>query len=199
MIDDGFDIPLPLPLGDNYKHGQFARYGDDAFLPIRFSWQPKEDPKLSKERGRKIYTPALWLQIEIPSESGLRPLSVTERWATDEDKMRFRQSYEHFLRFNSSKPSVGTPLKMWPILDNVEVANLRALGLETVEQLAECNADSDIELMQFKIKAQAFLDLAAGRINVEDMKLEIEDQKAIIKDLSEQVKVLASEIEILRK
>lgn len=107
-----------------------ARKGDNQ-LRARFYKHAELNSFRSKQEGRKIFEDFTY--IEILSPANLK--SIIQRRASDDDKMRFRPQYTRYLQ-GQEQLSIGTPINELPGLTTSQVMELRALRVETVEQLA---------------------------------------------------------------
>ena len=83
--------------------------------------------------------------------------------------------------------ALGTPLRMYPRLDVAQIASLEAIGIKTLEQLAEV-PDSQLHQMingrSFRDGAKAYLEAAAGGAPMDRM-------VAKIAELEEKLKIMA--------
>lgn len=103
----------------------------DHQLKAQFYKHAELDAFRTRESGRKIFTEFVYIRILMPANR----LTEIERRATDEDKLRFPQQYAAFLK-GAEQLSAGTPLKELPTITPVQVMELKALKVDTIEQLA---------------------------------------------------------------
>lgn len=131
----------------------------DATVP-RFHMEAVEDPIASSAAGRPIFMQQERVQIIQPGNPNSPVLLVN-----DEHRQRWA---EHYKRFRDGETSVvdGTPLEQWPFLRKVNVLELKAMGIHTVEQCAALSdqACQSIGLGGDAIRknAAAYLDDAAA-------------------------------------
>ena len=103
----------------------------DHQLKVQFYKHAEQDAFRSKEEGRKVFNEYVYIRILMPANR----LSEIERRATEEDKLRFPRQYAAFLA-GAEQLSSGTPLKELPTISPVQVMELKALKVDTIEQLA---------------------------------------------------------------
>lgn len=103
----------------------------DHQLKAQFYKHAEQNAFRSKAEGRKVYDEYVYIRILMPANR----LSEIERRATDDDKLRFPQQYAAFLK-GAEQLSSGTPLKELPTITPVQVMELKALKVDTIEQLA---------------------------------------------------------------
>ena len=129
----------------------------DGHLKVVFYKHAEQDAFQSREQGRKIFQEFVYVRILMPANR----LSEIERRATEEDKARFPRQYAAFLA-NADQLSVGTPLKELPTITPVQVMELNALKVDTIEQLANM-PDYTAQVLgtgglELKKRARVFLD-----------------------------------------
>jgi hypothetical protein len=133
-----------------------AAYRLDSQLHVQFYKHAELDAAASKAAGRKIFAEHVYVRIMAPANR----LNVIECRATDEYKLRFARQYAQFLQ-GVEQLSVGTPLSELPSLSAAQVLELKALKVDTVEQLANL-PDTTVQLlgvggMELKRRAAAFI------------------------------------------
>jgi len=92
-------------------------------------------------QGRKIFEEQVYIRILAPANR----LNVIERRATVEDRQRFSRQFQHFVKTGEILQN-GTPLDQLPSLGAAQVLELKALKVDTVEQLAGM-ADTTLQLL----------------------------------------------------
>ena len=130
----------------------------DTAIP-RFFRDKMQNNFRSEQEGRPVYDDVEKVEIIIP---GMTQSIAVER-VNEGHKMRWPQ---HYAAFQKGLEPVhdGTPLEEWPPLSPAQVANLKALQVHTVEQLANIT-DTAIQKIgmgarDLKAKAGAWLDQA---------------------------------------
>lgn len=144
----------------------------------------------SERAGRPIFVEKEFVEILIPGDN--RTVRVAE--VSDEHRARWPQHYEAFKK-GQEAPLNGTPLEAWPALNTAQVAELKALRVFTVEDLANMNesfySNVGMGTRDLAKKAKAFLELAAGTADVQRMEAELSRRDAEIADLKRQIAELA--------
>lgn len=129
------------------------------------------------------------------------------RKTTDDDRARFLERYESFLK-GEEKPPDGTPLGNCPFVTPADVAACKAERIFTAEQLAEV-PDERLRkalLVNLKYKCRDFLEARARTGYVGEMRDQIEALKAQVEalkerqvpDQSETIETLKAEIDQLK-
>lgn len=116
---------------------------------VRFYEKPKQNPAKSAEAGRPIFDGVEMVEVIVAGDKHFRPhfpaheVTVTYDSVTQtEDRRtwaeRYPDEYRAFKQQGFSAPS-GTPIEAWPILTRMQIAELKALDIFTVEQIADMN------------------------------------------------------------
>jgi hypothetical protein len=115
------------------QHGEYTRTdgGSASGVYPRFYMEAVEDPLASAQAGRPIFKEEERVEIIMPANQLLAPVHRV----TDVDRQRFPREYDAFRRGVELAPE-GTPLEEWPRLNRAHVAELKALGFRTVEEIA---------------------------------------------------------------
>lgn len=157
----------------------------------RFYIEAVQHSAKSEAAGRPIFEDREYVEIRIAGDNK----SVVVRKVSEEDKQRWPTAYAAF-KNGLEAPVEGTPLHHWPALSVSQVAELRALNINTVEALAALS-DTGISKIGFNgrvmvAKAKAFLDTAKGTADAQKMAAENEALRADIEMLKEQIKALGN-------
>lgn len=138
------------------SNGAYTRtnsFGSDgAKLFPRFKMVEIQDHVATASAGRPIFKQEERVEIIMPGNPYTRPV----RRVTDEDKQRWAQEYEAFIKGQNIALN-GTPLEEWPILNRAMIAELKALEIHTVEQLSEL---SDLAIQRVGMGGRALRDRA---------------------------------------
>ena len=137
-----------------------ARFAMDNKLYVVFSVQPIYNAFQSNEQGHPVYDEEEYIKIFVPGDTK----TTVECPVTDEFRMRFSKQYDNFKK-NLSQAISGMPLEAWTQMSVGRVAELKAMGVHTVEQLAGLDDGPAQKLMgahDLRRKAQAFLDASKG-------------------------------------
>lgn len=135
--------------------------------------------------GRPCFDSVCHLKIIIPGDKTLE----IDRKASQQDKMKYEREWESYLK-KQAAPVVGTPLEAWPVIDRSQVAELKAMNIFTVDQLAGLSDSLGVKIMGFqgwKQKAQHFLDAAKDSSMMEKQHEELAKRDAQIAELQAQM------------
>lgn len=164
------------------------RYALDKKLYVNFYTKAVMNTFKSAEEGRPIFDEKEYVRVIIPGDKN----SVLDTPVNAEYRARFQERYDKFKKGQEQAQS-GTPLEVWPQMTVGMVAELKAMHISTVEQLAELPDQLAQKIMgahMWRQKAQAFLDSAAGdKVNTK-MAAELEKRDAEITALKEQMTLL---------
>ena len=133
-IDPRFD---PLSTLDNTQ--TINRYAKDGKLFVTFHVKAVMNPLKSTEAGRAVFDQVDYIKIITPGSQ----LSIIDCPVTDGDyTRRFEAKYKAW-KSGQVQMMSGTPIDSFPYLLNkvAMIAELKAMGIHTVEQLADL-ADS---------------------------------------------------------
>lgn len=171
-----------------------SRFAMDHKLFVQFYIRPVMHAVKSAEAGRPIYDEKEYIKIIVPGDSK----TTVDCPVDDTFRQRFEKQYDKFKR-GVEQAVTGTPLEMWPQMTVGTVAELKSVGVHTVEQLAGL---SDANLQKFmgghmlRQKAQAFLDAASAEAGNSKMAMELEKRDAEITALKNQMQqILAAQVE----
>jgi len=164
------------------------RHALDSKLYVTFYVKAVKNNFKSDQENRPIYDEVDFVRIIIPGDTK----SIIDTKVTMEHRQRFADRYERFKK-NQAQAVSGTPLEVWPQMTVGQVAELKAMHIHTVEQLAELSDVLSQKIMgshALRQKAAAFLaassDTAASNklaVELEKRDSEIEMLKAQMADL----------------
>lgn len=134
----------------------------DHQLNVQFYKHAELNAFESRKQNRKIFDDHIYIRIMAPANR----LMMIERRASDEDKLRFSAQYSRFFK-GQTQLSSGTPLSELHTISAAQVMELKALNVETIEQLAGI-PDTTAQLMgvgglEIKRRAQRFMDLSTDK------------------------------------
>lgn len=116
----------------------WARIADDGAsqnsegLLVTFFTQPVQNRYKSQIEGRPVFDAVPFVRIRIAGSNS----TEVERKVKEEDKKRWPEAWAAYQRREQGVVG-GTPINQWPELNVVQVAELKALNIMTVEALAE--------------------------------------------------------------
>ena len=144
-----------------------------------FMTKPVYNEAKSKEAGRAIFDEIEMVEVWIAGDRLNRPRFAVE----DEHKKRWPREYEAFKKGVKISTS-GTPLEHWPRMTVGKVAELKALGIPTVDALAEMSdanlGNLGMGARELREEARSFLQQAAGTADVGKMAATIAELQAKI-------------------
>lgn len=176
-------------------NGTMIPQGEERRLVVRFYHEPVKNNTKSATEGRPIFDELLFIEILAPGDRNTR----VNRKVRDEDKARFPAAWARFER-GQTTASHGTPIEQWPALGVRDVAEMKAMNIFTVEQIADLPdsfASKYVGLATYRNQAKAYIAAAADSALAQKQALEIEERNARISDLEGQVKDLATKLEQL--
>ena len=103
--------------------------GRDDCIP-HFYMRAVRNPAQSEETGRPVFDEVAYVRVLVPGDRN----SVVDRRVSDADRERWPERWAAFLA-RRERPA-GTPIEHWPYLTVARVAELKALEVLTVEQVA---------------------------------------------------------------
>jgi len=162
---------------------------DKKLLAMFYTDVVKNEAK-SIDAGRPIFDNITLIRIITP---GSRDTFVGD--ATPEYQARFPQQWARFKANRDQSEDSGTPLNMLPWLQQNQVAEFKALGCHTVEQLvgmSDAVSQKFMGHLQIKQRAQEFLDLAKEKAPGLRLKAELEKRDAEIAELKATVAALVA-------
>lgn len=182
---------------------------------VRFETRAIEDRNASIEKGHYVTKNVDYALITPPFSKDCVSQEVTVWLKTMDENVsagrlpsrwrdNYKQQYEAWKR-NEDVPLDGTPIKGWPLLSPAQQANLIAINVRTVEDLAAINDEGQkrygMGALDLKNKAQAWIKSASslGSVVQENaaLKTRVTDQEKTIKSMSEQLQELSSRLDQL--
>lgn len=160
-------------------------YSLDKKLYVNFYIRADLNSFKSAQEGRPIFDEVDYIRIIIPGDKN----SILDTQVTEEHKHRFENQYQRFKK-NQEQAVSGTPLEVWPQMTVGQVAELKAMNVHTVEQLADMPDQLAQKIMGnhgLRAKAKLFLDAAAGEAGNTKMVAELEKRDNEIKLLRDQM------------
>ncbi len=180
---------MPTPTYDGAVYDDQTVHEEDKRLFVQFYLEPVKNATKSAVEGRPIFDELPMVKIITP---GSRDVMVTR--ATANYQQRFPKQWDAFQR-NLSQSIEGTPLEQVPFLTVGQIAELKALNVMTLEQLANL---SDAVVHKFmgaqkmKQQAQTYLDAAKSAAPMTQLMAELEKRDAQIAALQQQVEQLVA-------
>ena len=163
-------------------------------MMVRFYYAPVKAG--DDEHGIPVYNDVVFVTINVDATN------TVERKARDTDYERFPDQYAYFLKSTAAYEPIQNqvPLEMWAMCSPADVANLKARGIRTVEDLAavknELRSRMPPSVAALVTSAQNYLSMA-GSVNKDSKRADtLISENA---NLREEVELLRAEIKALRK
>lgn len=166
-----------------------------------FYERPIQNRVKSEQEGRPVFDGFDYVQILIPGD----PRSVPDRPVKDEDKLRWPEAWARYQERKAGKEVpdgiIGTPVSEWPFVTATRVAELKAIGIHTVEQVANM---PDARLGHLgpdgaKLKERAAQYLSTASEVERELRTQLEEKDAELADLKAQMGNALRRIEQLEK
>jgi len=138
-LDSANIIPMQL---DGEQIPDVAKAAQNGGVWPKFFHRAVQNKAKSEEAGRPIHDQVEWLEIVVAGDRN----SKVSRKVRDEDKGRWPAQY-HAFKSGEKMPLQGTPLEQWTQLGTDQVADLKSMGIMTVEMLAGLSDDQVANLV----------------------------------------------------
>lgn len=163
---------------------------------VVFYWEGIENKKESDRLGHKFYEQQEYLAIESKDK-----LSKVVRRATEKDKEAYPNQYKRFRQ--TQKKIEGFPLNKWPVISRVQMMNLNAIGIFSLEQLMKAS-DERLEFLgadgrQLRDAAIAYIELGKDSSVVTRQAKEIAELKSFIANLKTQMATMQSQYDVVTR
>lgn len=159
----------------------------DKRLYVQFFKLPIQDHAKSLEAGRPVFVEFDMVKIYTP---GSRDNFVGD--ATPDYQRRFPTQWAAYKNGQNQSIS-GTPLNQLVWLTEAQIAEFKAVGCHTVEQLVGMPDSLSQKFMghhAIKQRAQAYLDAAAGAAPLLQLQAELAERDSKIAELAKMVEAL---------
>lgn len=156
----------------------------------RFFADAIENPKRTKEAGRPMFDDVEMVEFLFLDDRNTKfvaPADERSRGNGPTYAERYPREYEAFKR-GAARAATGTPLEHWPILTTSRVHELKAMGILSVDELADAtegvirNIGRDGRTLQEQ--ARAFIGTAKDGAGTAALAAEVEKLRAQIAALS---------------
>ena len=171
---------------------------------VRFEARPIEDREATIKEGHYVAKDAHFVIVQPAGAKDTIEKRVDE-WLANFERTnpdlgrRYAELYDRWKR-GEELPVDGTPLKNWPVASPAQIANLIAINIRTVEELANAN---DAALNRYGMGARALQQQAVSWLKSADDVGKVAQMNAHLKtrneELEKQNKELMAEVEVLRK
>jgi hypothetical protein len=176
-----------------YDHTLMGSPEGDKKLFVQFYMGFLRNQVKSEEQGRAIFDDVEFIRIHSPGDR----TNIVDRPVRPSDKVRFAGQYERFKQGQEIQ-ATGTPLSEWPIVTRGMAEELKYLGFQTVEQVAEANdaaCSRHMGLTDLKKKAAAYLEVAKGNTApIEQLSKRVSEMQSQLESVLEANKVLQQKL-----
>jgi len=164
-------------------------YGDDSGLWVEFYYRAVKNEKRSLEAGYAVFENKEYVKILAAGDKTKnwdRPVRKVRDGQAPSDLERFPRQWAAF-QSQQTQNVDGLPLEEWPGLSPADVAMLKSVNIQTVEQLAAMG-DHSLTFMGargYRDKAKAYLEKAkdgAASLKWAKEKQEMQDQIDALKN-----------------
>jgi hypothetical protein len=166
-------------------------FQQDKRLHVRFYRRAVKQTFKSEQEGRAIYKDVDYVQIHVPGDRN----TMIDTEANFHYQQRWPEQWKRY-KDGMDQAVVGTPLDSLPGVTPSQTAELKAMHVHTVEQLAEM-ADQLAQKMMgnfaLREKARKFLDASKGVADQNKRDAELAERDDRIKALEEQIAMIAAE------
>lgn len=163
----------------------------DKKLYVQFYKRAVMNATKSDAEGRPIFDERDFVRILVPGSKDVLDVRADQQYIN-----RFPTQWQKYQNQQQQAVS-GTPLEAWPALSVGMVAELKALNVYTVEQLAALSDSAGQKMQAFhmlKQRAQAFLDAAAGDSKNSQLAAELQRRDEEIDILKKQMADLMAKL-----
>ena len=130
----------------------------DTCRPL-FRMEAKQNKAKTITEGRPIFDQVPFVTIISPGDTK----NVPDTKVLDEHRQRWPRQWEAFEK-GLEQPINGTPINQWPILNNAQVAELKALNIHTIEEMASLSDGGTQQIVGLMtLKQQAIAHLATSK------------------------------------
>jgi hypothetical protein len=137
---------------------EFTVDNKDTCRPL-FRMEAKQNKAKTITEGRPIFDQVPFVTIISPGDNK----NVPDTKVLDEHRQRWPRQWEAFEK-GLEQPVSGTPINQWPVLNNAQVAELKALNIYTIEEVASLSDGGTQQIVGLMtLKQQAIAHLATSK------------------------------------
>ena len=169
---------------EGFDDAQFQTSGQpqDRCIPV-FYTRAVEDKEATLKQGRPMFRDVAYVQILVPGNNK----DIMDRAVKEEDKQRWPRQWAAYQN-GQEQVLEGTPLGEWPLMRPAQIAQLNAVNIRTVEQIADAS-DAAMQgigmgARELKAKAKAYLASAKDSKGAEALQDEVVTLKAEVERLT---------------
>lgn len=175
---------MPTQVYDGAVYDESNMYEDDKKLVAQFFVEAVKNEFKSAQEGRAIFDEIVMIRILTP---GSRDVMTNK--ANDQYKARFPRQWALFEQKRQQTVD-GTPLEQVPFLTVGQIAELKALNVHTLEQLAtlaDTVAHKVMGFQELKRKAAQFLEAAKSAAPITMLNEQLAQRDAQIAAMQQQI------------
>lgn len=169
---------------EGFDDAQFQTSGQpqDRCIPV-FYTRAVEDKEATLKQGRPMFRDVAYVQILVPGNNK----DIMDRAVKEEDKQRWPRQWAAYQN-GQEQVLEGTPLGEWPLMRPAQIAQLNAVNIRTVEQIADAS-DAAMQgigmgARELQAKAKAYLASAKDSKGAEALQDEVVTLKAEVERLT---------------
>ncbi len=177
---------------DRFDGGGLTPQGGGKNIVI-FHTAQKYMERASKDQGRPVYKEIVMIKRILPGDQYHQPDEEARPHLIEQ----YQAEYDHWIKTRENRVP-GTPIEHWHALSDTQKAEIRALQIFTVEQLAGLSDAGGQKIMGFNMlreKARVFIESGkdaelVGKIRAEAaadkavMQAQIDEMKALIEGMT---------------
>lgn len=185
------DFGAVTPFADVTSSGVDYSLQNKGVTPVFFI-EPVLDEKATEAAGAVRYFEQEMIRIHVAGDM----LNVHCSPVLPEHKERFAEHYEKW-KAKGSRHIEGTPLKNWPMIPAIRIAEFEAMGIFSVENLSDVSDSNILKLVDGRVwreKAIAWLANAKGSGATVKLAAENERMKTDMEELRKQIAELSSRL-----
>ena len=184
------DFGAVTPFADVTSSGVDYSLQNKGVTPVFFI-EPVPDEKATEAAGAVRMREQEMVRIHVAGDM----LNVHCSPVLDEHKERFAVQYEAWKTKRQGRHIDGTPLKNWPMIPAIRIAEFEAMGIFSVENLSDVSDSNILKLVDGRIwreKAIAWLANAKGSGATVKLAAENERMKTDMEELRKQIAELSA-------
>jgi len=172
---------------------------------VWFEWSSEKDDQATAAQGVPVFDTVLLAHVQGPGLMRSEAVLVVERKKPDGQVVENHRIYGPMIaafKKNETGDMTGTPLTELAILDHGIRSTLKAMGVHSIEALANLADTASQSLMgfqRFKQGAKAFLDQRAGQQPLAKMAADLETEREKNKQLQATIVSLDERLKDLEK
>ena len=169
---------------EGFDDAQFQTSGQpqDRCIPV-FYTRAVEDKEATLKQGRPMFRDVAYVQILVPGNNK----DIMDRAGNQEATQRWPRQWAAYQN-GQEQVLEGTPLGEWPLMRPAQIAQLNAVNIRTVEQIADAS-DAAMQgigmgARELQAKAKAYLASAKDSKGAEALQDEVVTLKAEVERLT---------------